>query len=198
MKPQVCVWQAWSATRRKAARETRRQDGSLAQVTRARAGPICIGGAPLPSPRRRECTIPQGSSGTGLAQATVDAGGGAVQDTIGSLLGTRAGVTVVRARPWHAQWGRARNSNPSRRGGHGNLPSRPTPLLCLGMAQLACRELPLRGLRSGQSSSDSTGLPSARAPARSVRGRRIRDDEVGVVGVAADVGGDERADRYDA
>lgn len=38
----------------------------------------------MPSPRRRECTIPQGSSGTGLAQATVNAGDGAVQDTIGS------------------------------------------------------------------------------------------------------------------
>ena len=45
----------------------------------------------------------------------------------------------------------------------------------------------------------SRQIPLAhRAPARSVRGRRIRRDERGVLGVAADVGGDERADRYDA
>jgi hypothetical protein len=36
------------------------------------------------------------------------------------------------------------------------------------------------------------------ARSRSVRGRRIRGDERGILGVAADKGGDERADRYDA
>jgi len=53
-------------------------------VIRARAGPTCLRGAPWPSPRRRECTISQGSSGTGLAWATVSAGAGAVRDTFGS------------------------------------------------------------------------------------------------------------------
>jgi len=177
MKPQVCVWQAWSATRRKAARETRRQDGSLAQVTRARAGPTCIGGAPLPSPRRRECTIPQGSSGTGLAQATVDAGGGAVQDTIGSLLGTRAGVTVVRARPVACSMGTSEELEPleTRRARQLALPADAAPLPWDGPSQRvvncrsgafarvrvrqiprACRALERRPAQSGVAGSGAT------------------------------------------